>query len=156
MYGSLVLPTKVEGLDVRAEVIDVPTGESEGFVRPEDCSVIHLLGSVLLDQRTSFAQHGSIVKARGDSELDGMEQITLIIAFPRYMYVDSNIYAFTAHVHIGCLPAVRGCALIRTNNFGAKFEPLQLAPLPSLLQLLGSSPFGAAAMANLVRINCIR
>ena len=90
VYGSLVLRTKVEGLDVRAEVIDVPTGESEGFVCPEDCSVIHLLGSVLLDQRTSFAQHGSIVKARGDSELDseldGMEQITLIIAFPRYIY----------------------------------------------------------------------
>ena len=96
VYGSLVLPTKVESLDIRAEVVDVPTGESEGFVCPEDCSVIHLLGSVLLDQRTSFAQHGSIVKARGDSELDGMEQITLIIAFPRYIYCTCTYWVLTS------------------------------------------------------------
>ena len=63
MYSSLVLPTMVEGLDIHGEVIDVPTGESEGFICPEECCVIHLLSSVLMNQRTSFTQHGSTVKA---------------------------------------------------------------------------------------------
>ena len=61
LYCLLVLPTMVEGLDIHGEVIDVPTGDSEGFICPEECCVIHLLSSVLKDQSMSFAQHGAIV-----------------------------------------------------------------------------------------------
>ena len=55
--GSLVLPTVVERLYVRGQVLNVTIRERKGLVRPVQSRVVQLLGSVLLDETSGFREH---------------------------------------------------------------------------------------------------